>query len=375
MKTWEDFIEQDLRPEACAFDATSGRIQRFGPLVNEYQALKDEASLVDRDYVGVLEIKGADAAGWLHNLATNQVKNLGRNEGVYAFFLNVQGRIQFDAQIVNLGEVFWCVVNRSFLDKARRHLDKYIITDDVSITDRSRDFVRLGLSGARVGAVLSSIGFAQAGAAAALGVAGCTCADVRITAIRSDFCGVLGVDLYVPRDRAGIVWAELSSERLGARAVPVGDAAVEILRIEAGLPCPLREITDDVLPAETGQLDRAVSYTKGCYLGQEVVERMRTRDVVARVLTGVVLEGDGCPPRGTVLTVSDGAAVGTLTSTCRSIALGAPIGLGYVKHGAAVPGDQLKAVWTDRSAQDKSGEDRTDVARAVALPFVGPPAH
>ncbi len=122
-------------------------------------------------------------------------------------------------------------------------------------------------------------------------------------------------------------------------------------RIEAGLPWPFREITDEYLPAETRQLDRAVSFTKGCYLGQEVVERMRSREVVARQLVGVELEGSLVPPVGAVLKADGDKPVGQITSACRSVARRGVIGLGYVKTAHAAVGTCLTVSWEDRSAR------------------------
>jgi folate-binding protein YgfZ len=194
-------------------------------------------------------------------------------------------------------------------------------------------------------------------------------AEAEVTAARNDFCGVTGIDLYIAEERASAVWAELARVDGNSGAVPIGDAVVEVVRIEAGLPCPLREITDDVLPAETGQFDRAVSYTKGCYLGQEIVERMRSRGVVARVLSGLVFEGEVCPPMGAPVRAESGSTIGTLTSTCTSLALRAPIGLAYLKQGSAEPETRARVVWDDGDIE------RSVVGRVVSLPFVGKAAH
>jgi len=125
-------------------------------------------------------------------------------------------------------------------------------------------------------------------------------------------------------------------------AIPVGDDAVQAHRIEAGIPWPGHEITDEYLPAETRQLDRAVNYQKGCYLGQEVVERMRSRAVVARQLVGLRLDDAAVPPVPSELFDENGKPVGRVTSSCRSIALACVVGLGYVKTASSAVGTALR---------------------------------
>ena len=126
--------------------------------------------------------------------------------------------------------------------------------------------------------------------------------------------------------------------------------------------CSSDLITDEYLPAETRHLDRAVSYTKGCYLGQEVVERMRSRHVVARLLTALHIDGDVVSPPGARLYTDANQAVGVLTSSCHSIALNRVIGLGYVKASSASPGTNVQLAW------DELDGPHTTKAKVVELP-------
>lgn len=369
MDGWEEFKQTTLHPAAAEVDQPTGRILRFGSVEDEYAILRDGAALVDRDYASVLEVTGADRAPWLHNLTTNQVKNLGLNEGVYAFATNVQGRIVFDLQVLNRDKRFWCIVNQSFAERALKHLERYIIMEDVAVTQRADDYIRLGLCGAHFADVLKPFGAGHAGTMASLSVFPCAIAGAEVLVVRHDFCGAPGADLFVPADQAVPVWQALSSTDGGGAATPIGDAVVEIARIEAGLPCPLHEITEEVLPAETGQFDRAVSFNKGCYLGQEVVERMRSRGVVARKLSGIRLDGDNVPPPGANVQDSNGAAIGVITSACRSLALGVPVGLAYLKTGYRDSGSEVRVSWIEAGTEQES---RGVVA---GLPLAGASAH
>lgn len=342
-------------------------------LENEYRALGAGPAIVDRSYRALLEVTGADRATWLHNLTTNQVKNLGRGEGNYAFVLNNQGRILFDVNILARAESIWVDLDRRFLQTAKKHFSKYAITEDVTVVDRSEEFVRLGLVGPKAVALLAELGAANAEAMAQLSHVtiqipeadqshGRKLADtntdqnrdcqgavhvsatvnrsmsVAVLVMRHDFCGPFAVELFVPADRAVEFRGAMIDQH---RAIPVGDDAVQVHRIEAGIPWPGHEITDEYLPAETRQLERAVSFQKGCYLGQEVVERMRSRHVVARQLVGLRLDGPPIPALKSEVSDTEGKPMGHVTSSCHSQLLNCPIALAYVKTASSSTGSRL----------------------------------
>jgi len=405
---WPEFVQTQLDSGAVGvIGEAQPRVARNAALETECQALDAGPALVDRSYRALLEVRGADRATWLHNLTTNQVKNLGRGEGNYAFVLNIQGRILFDANLLVRADSIWLDLDRRFLETAKKHFAKYVITEDVAVADRSEEFVRLGLVGAKAASLLSELGAPNAAAMAQLNhvTIDLSIADqsrdregadkqnrdcqgavpaavisnrsmpVAVLVVRHDFCGPFAVELFVPAGKAVDFWrAHVDS----GRAVPVGNEAVQVRRIEAGIPWPGHEITDEYLPAETRQLVRAVSFQKGCYLGQEVVERMRSRHVVARQLVGLRIDtpspsegegrGEGPKPTGpssalstattpplqsgfghTVLD-SDGKPTGQVTSACHSPTLGCPIALAYVRTPHATPGTQLTMTSEGESA-------------------------
>jgi folate-binding protein YgfZ len=349
-KVWIEFMRSQRSGPGPSFsEADQAVVGAYGDPAAEYRVLADGLGLVDRSYRGLLEVSGADRAGWLHNFTTNQVGALSPGEGNYAFACNAQGRILFDLNVLVRETVIWLDVDRRFLDVARSHFTKHTISEDVSIADRSEAFVRLGLAGAKVVPVLAELGLPQAGSMSELSSAEITFVGNRIQLIRHDFCGSLAVEMFVRAEAAVDLWRRLCDVSGPIRAIPARDDAVQIRRIEAGLPWSGHEITDEYLPAETGQFDRAVNYQKGCYLGQEVIERMRTRDVVARRLVGLEFEGDSAPPPEVELVGADGRIVGKATSVCHSLAIGGVIGLGYVKTDASAAGTKLRASWGGRS--------------------------
>ena len=366
MQSWDEFVGDLLA--AGAPEATQGGrrvVARFGRVEAEYDALRSGPAIVDRSYRGLLEATGKDRVAWLHNLTTNLVKTLGRDEGNYAFALNVQGRILFDMNVIVRADSVWIDMDRGFLPVARKHFEKYIIMEDVRIADRSDEGVRLALVGEGAGRLLGELGAAHAATMASPGMTKVSWRDTCIEVFRHDFCGSFSVELFVPVEQATAFWHEMTDETRARHATPAGDDAVQIRRIEAGIPWPRREIADEYLPAETRQLERAVSSQKGCYLGQEVVERMRSRQAVARFLCGLKVEGDIVPAEGAEVRGADGMRVGQVTSVCHSIGLGRVIALGYVKTSSASPGTKVEIV---------RGDSITS-AVVVQLPFVGSPRH
>ncbi len=365
MTEWETFLHAQGAGGATPGAGGSGpRVAVFADLDREYRLLHDGPALVDRSERGLLEITGSDRAAWLHNLTTNEVKNLSAGEGTYAFAVNIQGRILFDLNILVGPESIRLDLDRRWLATARAHFDKYTIMEDVTVTDRSDEFVRLGLGGERAKALLVDFGATQPAAMPSFATARIHVAGSAVELARTDCCGLFFVELLVPTACAVEVWKHLADPSGANPATPVGNQAMDLRRIEAGLPAPGCEITDEYLPAETGQFARAVSFQKGCYLGQEVVERMRSRGAIARRLMGLRLAGDTLPPRGAAVAGSDGKVVGSITSACRSPAMNGLIALAYIKTGSANPNASLTVTWDGGSAE----------AVVTELPFVDGPA-
>ncbi len=330
----------------------------FGDVRAEYDAAAEAVGLHDRSYRSLIEVTGGDRAAWLHNLTTNDIKSIQPGCGLYAFALNIKGRVLFDGNVLALPDALLLDIDCRWIGPAIEHLGKYIVMEDAQLTDRSGDFVRLALVGPkardvceRAGSLSSGGGIAQAEACGSLASgeslhhAEVRIGDVPCRVVRHDFAGPTALELIVPASNALEVWEHLLNidESVGLR--PIGLEALQILRVEAGLPWSLEDIDTNVLPAETRQVERAVSFTKGCYLGQEIVERMRARGAPANLLVGLAFDGEVCA--GASLT-HDGQTVGRVTSAVRSFKLDRRIGLGYVKSGVSEPDTQLRAVGGDR---------------------------
>jgi tRNA-modifying protein YgfZ len=306
----------------------------------QYRQLREECGLVEQPGRGVLLVSGAEAADYLQGQLTNDVEALEPGEGTYAALLDRKGHMQADMRVLRPGEGpdLWLDLEPEGLEAARRHLQMYKIGRDADVTD---------LSGER--AVLSLIGPRAVEIAGSAPLPENCCEEVTIGGARCLAIGTPGgVDLILDaaeRDRA-------REALLAAGAVPASPAAAEILRIEAGRPRFGAEMGTETMPAEAGIVEQAVSFTKGCYIGQETVARLHYKGRPNRHLRGLRLSAPA--PAGETVRVGE-KEVGRLGSAAVSPALG-PVGLAILRREAE-PGTEVTV-----------GEDGV-TAEVVALPF------
>lgn len=268
-----------------------------------YEALRSSAAILDLTGRGALRVTGDDRARLLHAISSNHIERLQPGQGCYAFFLNAQGRILADANILCFSDHLLLDTEPETRESLCKHVDKYIIADDVTIEDTAPAV--LGIEGPAASEVLS-----KAGAALPAEDYAHTQWD-GITVARISFTGAVGYRIWLAPDAKEEMFARLALPRATAE-----DA--RIVRLEHGKPRYGEDITDVTLPQESRQM-HAVSFNKGCYLGQEIVERIRARGQVHRNL--VRLEFDGAPP-----------TQAQITSQAYSPALGKMVALAYVRE-------------------------------------------
>jgi folate-binding protein YgfZ len=283
--------------------------------------------LADRSASGLLELTGADRQRFLNAYVTCDVKPLSPGGGAYGFFTNPQGRILSDAVVLAHEDRLWLEVAPGQAETIAAHLRKYVIVDRVEIRSLD-DMALLTLIGARAAETLGLPDMAD-WKHARLIIDG-----VEVVVQRTGLMGAPAFTLWAPASGAPHLREHLLA-REGMQ--PVGEEDLEVLRVEAGIPRFGVDYGTDNFPKETG-LDEAVSYTKGCYLGQEVVARIHYRGGVQKMMRRLELEGD--PKPGAKLLFEDREA-GTATTVVRSPASGRTLGLGIVHKRAAEPGTRL----------------------------------
>ncbi|MBP3957506.1 aminomethyltransferase family protein [Gemmata sp. G18] len=311
----------------------------------EYQAAIAGAALFDTSASAKLVLTGPDAPMFLGNLSTNDIKALPLGGGCEAYFCDARAKVKFQAWIYHIRlsddrHAMWIETTPGRNTELVQYLDRYLISEQVEIADRTADFAQFHLAGPKAASVLG----------AALGESvpelpafahmertfgqGATC-SLR----RRDQLGVPGFDIVCRTDVADGVKRML----IAAGATPASADTFETLRIEAGTPVFGKDIDENRFVMEVGHAPRAVSYAKGCYLGQEPIVMARDRaGHVNRAFLGLkVLEGGPLPAGSKVF--RDGQEVGLVTSSCPSPRLGAPVALAYLKWKHQEPGTRMEA--------------------------------
>lgn len=307
----------------------------------QYRVASEIGGFLRRSDRGLIEVTGKDRAAWLHNLVTNTVKTVLPGDGNYAFATNVKGRTVFDLNILVLEDRLLLDVDRQQFAGALRHLDRYIISEDVKLKDRGDDVGRFAIVGPQSLRLVDRMGGTNLAAMAQLQHRVVPMGGAEIRVVRHDFAGLTGAELLVEQSHAQPVFEGLKQAALESGFVELEPATIEILRVEAGIPASIVDIDDEVVPPETGQVERGISYHKGCYLGQEVIERMRSHGILAKRLVGLAIEGECLPAKGSQVS-ADGQEVGRTTSSCWSEALKGVLCLGFVKTAFSSPETRLE---------------------------------
>lgn len=291
-----------------------------------YNALRTHAAWLDLSGRGKIRVAGEDRARLLHAMTTNRVEGLQPGEGCYAFFLSAQGRILADVNVLCFEDHFLLDTEPETRIKVYEHLDRYIIADDVTLEDQTEHVATIAVEGPEAAAALAAIAAPQPERP------GSTMAWSYGTVARLDTTGFGGFFLMVPAEEKLAITVRLTD----AGVLPASLEDARIARIESGRPRYGEEITERYLLQETDQM-RAVNFNKGCYLGQEIVERVRSRAQIHRILRRLELETREPPDAGTKLKAGEADAA-EIASAVFSPALGKTVALAYVRTPFAEPG-------------------------------------
>lgn len=296
----------------------------------------------------LLSLTGRDRVRWLNGMVSNNIRDLTVGNGVYAFVLTPQGHIQADVYAFNRGESLVVETERAQAETVLRIFRKYIIMDKVEIEDFSEKLAVLGLTGPKSGDVLTRLGFAKD--LGNLQVMDVNWSDTAVTLVRGDNSSFQNYELWVPGEQVESIWNAL----LQAGAIEVHEQTLETFRILCGIPKVGHDTHEKTLPQETGQ-ERALNFNKGCYIGQEIVERIRARGAVHRTFVGFEVEGPA--PAAGMKIQSEGKDVGEITSIAAEPLKGKRLALGYLRR---------EFLATDKTLTAGEAE-----VKAATLPFSG----
>ena len=325
----------DERKQVGAIPAGPGN----SSLEQEYRALTEGVGLLDQSHVGRLSISGEDALDLLNRLSTNELMMIEVGEMVPTVLTSNKGRILDLLFVLRLEDRLVVFTDPENRQKVIDWLDFYTIMEDVSVEDTTEDTAMLSLVGPRAAELLDGLTGGKVGSLELYRSTEATIGGVQVSAIRADFVRLPGYDLVVAASEAEQLAGEIVDHGAAFGMARAGTEALEIVRVEQGVPSYGAELGEEFNPLEAG-LKEFVSFTKGCYVGQEVVARLDTYDKVQKRLVGLQWDSDNAPERGAKL-VLDGKQVGVVTSAVGAPWLPKGIGLGYVRNAHAQPGTVL----------------------------------
>jgi len=334
----------------------------FGDAAAEYGAVRAAAGIFDLSDRALLAFEGADRVSFLQGMISNDARALSPGQGLDAAFLNQQGKILADCRVLCEDDRFVIDLWEPLKPKILEHLNRYLVADEVEIRDLSEAYGLLSLQGPASSRLLQPFGDGLSMPRNPLDHLVADIAGVEAHVEHYSHTGEEGFDFFVPAGSLAAFARALAREGEPHGVRWVGTQAQEVLRVEAGIPRYGADMSEENILLETG-LNRAVSFTKGCYLGQEIIERVRSRGHVNKKLLGLLLEGSNPAPRGAPV-IAPGKQAGVVTSSVISPRLKQPIALAYVHRDFWTPGTALAV---------RLGPEEVP-ARVTSLPFPSSPA-
>ena len=336
-------------------------VAHYGDSQAEYRALRESVGIIDLSFRSRICLLGNDRKKFLHGQVTNDVNGLKAGEGCYAALITAKGKMQSDLFVYNLENELLLDFEPGLTQSVSERLEKYIIADDVQIVDVAPHYGLLSIQGPKAAEAIQKLGLSF----------NIPSNRLQFSSLKDEMLGDLylmnhprvgttGFDLFVPLNSLSAVADKLiaAAKEFGGRAA--GWEALEIARVEAGIPRFGQDIDETNLPPEAGIEKSAISYSKGCYIGQEVIARIRTYGQVAKALRGLRLSNDAALPKKGEKLYRNGKEVGYVTTSVLSPALQQKIALGYVRREANTIGTELLV----------GSSDSAPGATILELPFV-----
>jgi len=332
------------KPLGAEFAAVLGweMAARFGDALEEHRHVRESVGLIDLSSHGSILVGGKESVQFLNGLVTNDVKTLGAGGGMRAAFLTGHGKVKALCRILGLGDQYLVINDPHTHKKVFDYVFPFTYAGDFKAEDASDRYRILSVQGPNSLSVMKEVCFEPVPDLSEHGWIQTIVGGQQVLIVRASHTGEIGYDVLAPEQGLSDVWDFLlmKGEFHGIR--PFGFAALDTLRIEAGIPVYGVDVDESNMMLETGLAD-AVSYQKGCYTGQEAVAMATYRGHVSKRLSGLIISGDQVPVHGDKIAWPEtGKEIGYITSGLSSITLGKTIALGYVKHGFFEPGTTLE---------------------------------
>jgi len=338
------------------------RVLTYGDPSGEHRALRDAAAVMDLSFRSRVCLIGSDRVRYLNGQVTNNIKSLQPGRGCYAALTTAKGRMESDLHVHCLNDELLLDFEPGLTERVSARLEKFIVADAVEVVDMQPSYGLLSVQGPRADEVMHQLALPHElpeGVYHSITIK--NAANEELIVVRLPRFGALGFDLFLPNSLLGKFWDHLIDAARSVGGGACGWEAMEMARIEAGLPRYGQDMDETNIPLEAGLETRAISYTKGCYVGQEVINRIHSVGQVAKALRGLELTTTGrdLPARGHKLYLR-GKEVGYVTSALDSPTFKRHIALGYVRREVNQPGTSLSL----------HAETDGPEATVIELPFV-----
>jgi len=308
----------------------------FGDPAAEYRFANQSVALLDKNYRTYLSFTGPDRVRYLNAILTNNIKDLAAGQGVISLLLNPQGHILAELETYALADYHVCVSYAMIREQLITWMDKYIIMDDVTLTDETERWGTLGLEGPKAAAVVREILGADIAPQGELVSVDGAVGAIPCRVVKRSPGGIAGAEFVVEGPHLPALWQSLLEAARRHDGGPAGYSALSGQRLAQGVPWFGYDFGEKQIPHEAGLENSHISYTKGCYTGQEIVERVRSRGHVNRRRVSLLFSGDTIPESGTALKTGDSSEAGYVTRAARVWDPPRIIGMGYVRKEAEV---------------------------------------
>ncbi len=313
----------------------------------EYRFANQSVALIDKNYRAYLSFSGPDRVRYLNAILTNNIKDLPTGQGNVSLLLNPQGHILAEIETYAFSEKLFCVSYAMIREQLIAWLEKYIIMDDVTLSDETERYGTLGIEGPKAAKVVREISAVDIVPLAELSSMDGKVASIPCQIVKRSPGGIAGAEFVVEREKLAELWQVLLEAARRHGGGPMGYTALSAQRLAQGAPWFGYDFGEKQIPHEAGLENSHISYTKGCYTGQEIVERVRSRGQVSRRRVELLFSSEAVPDAGAAL-AADGKEVGIVTRAARTWDPPRVIGMGYVRREANTPGTTLQ--WAQGTA-------------------------
>jgi len=312
----------------------------FGDWQREYWFAHKSVALIDKNYRAYLSFTGPDRVRYLNAILTNNIKDLAPYNGTVSLLLSPQGHIVAEIETYALPDNLLCISYQMVRERLVETLEKYIIMDDVTLTDETPRYGTLALEGPQAARIVHELTGADVTAFAKLGSKDVSVGSIPCSVARRSTGEFVGAEFLTENQHLEPLWQILRDKAMAAGGGATGYTALSALRLEQGIPWFGYDFGEKQIPHEAGLEHSHISYTKGCYTGQEIVERVRSRGQVNRRRVSLVFTGS-VPAAGELL-AAEGKEAGYVTRAAFSPRFSCPIGMGYVRRESNSPGTGLQ---------------------------------